>query len=82
MMQTKLSSVEIIRDLVSRGIPGVPLAALAIAPRQIPYHANFAYFRIDQQHDLWQQIIKTGSVALHVSGQFPNLRLELWAIRG
>ena len=82
MMQAKLGSVEIIRDLVSRGIPGVQLSSLPIAPRQIPYHANFAYFRLDQKHQLWQQIVKTGSIALHVGGQFTNLRLELWAIRG
>jgi len=81
-MQAKIGALENIRDLVSRGIPGVPLVPLPIAPRQIPYHANFAYFRIDQRHELWKQIMNTGSIALHVSGQYPQLRLELWAIRG
>jgi type VI secretion system protein ImpJ len=81
-MMVKISSIEAIRDLVSRGIPGVPMVPLAIAPRQIPYHANFAYFQIDQRHALWEQIVKTGSIALHVGGKFPNIRMELWAIRG
>ena len=80
-MKTKISALENIRDLVSRGIPGVPLAALAIAPRQIPYHVNFAYFRIDDQHELWKSILHTGSIAIHVGGQYSQLRLELWAIR-
>ena len=28
--------------------PGVPVHAVPVAPRQIPYHAGFAYFELDQ----------------------------------
>lgn len=80
--QLKISSVDEIRDLVTKGIPGVDIQALMMAPRQIPYHANFAYFEINQQHPLWQGVVDNASLALHVGGQFPNLRMELWAIRG
>ncbi|MGH7084835.1 MAG: type VI secretion system baseplate subunit TssK, partial [Acetobacteraceae bacterium] len=30
----------------------------------------------------WQQMQSSGGFAIHVSGDFPNLRVELWAIRG
>ena len=30
---------------------------------------------------LWKQIERSGSLALHVGGDFPGLELELWAIR-
>ena len=80
--QIKISSVEQIKDLVSRGLPGVGITPLTVAPRQIPYHANFAYFQVEKNNETWSQIEATGALALHVGGQFPNLRMELWAIRG
>lgn len=80
--QVKIGTPEVMRDLVSRGIPGVPLTSLPVAPRQIPYHANFCYFSFDQQHDWWQAIIESGSLCLHIGANYNNVRLELWAIRG
>ena len=52
-----------------------------MAPRQIPYHAGFVYFELDQGHELWGQLQTSGGVALHVAGEFPGLTLEFWALR-
>ena len=79
--QVKLGPSTLLRDLVSRGIPGIDLSPLPMAPRQIPQHANFSYFQVNQQHDLWQQVVKTGALALHIGTNLADLRLELWAIR-
>ena len=79
--QLKVGPVERIRDLVNLQLPGVPVAAVPVAPRQIPYHAGWVYFELDQAHDLWAQLRTSGGIALHVSGEFPGLALELWAIR-
>ena len=46
--QLKIGPVEKIRDLVTLQLPGVPVAAVPVAPRQIPFHAGFAYFELDQ----------------------------------
>ncbi len=81
-MQTKIGPVEKIRDLVMLSLPGIALRSLPVAPRQIPYHTGFAYFSLDQAHELWAQIGSSGGVAFHVSGNFPGLSLEFWAIRG
>ena len=78
----KICAVEQIKQLVSRALPGIGIEALAIAPRQIPYHANFSYFILDQQHEYWQNLSASGAIAFHVGGQFPGLKLELWAIKG
>src|SRR5690606_33458778 len=51
--QTKVGSVEKIRDLVNAQLPGVPLRPLPVAPRQIPYHADFTYFELDRTSDFW-----------------------------
>ena len=73
--------VERIKDLVNLQLPGVGLRSLPVAPRQLPYHAGSHYFELDRQGELWKQIERSGNVALHVSGDFPGLELELWAVR-
>jgi type VI secretion system protein ImpJ len=80
--QLKVGPVEKITDLVRLALPGVPVLALPVAPRQIPFHAGFAYFELDQNSDLWDQLKNSGGVALHVAGEFPGLAMEFWAIRG
>jgi type VI secretion system protein ImpJ len=79
--QLKIGPVEKIRDLVNLQLPGVPVHAIPVAPRQIPYHAGFVYFELDQGNDLWGQLKNSGGVAMHVAGEFPGLALEFWAIR-
>lgn len=79
--QLKVGPVERIADLVRLGLPGVPVLPLPVAPRQIPFHAGFAYFELDQSNELWEQLKSSGGVALHVAGSFPGLAMEFWAIR-
>ncbi len=79
--QLKLGPVEKIRDLVKLQLSGVPVQAIPVAPRQIPYHAGFAYFELDQTSDLWSQLASSGGIGLHVAGEFPGLTMEFWAIR-
>jgi type VI secretion system protein ImpJ len=81
-LQTKIGPRERITDLVNLQLPGIALRALAVAPRQIPYHTGFAYFGLDQSADLWKQLRGSGGVAIHVGGTFPGLTMELWAVRG
>lgn len=79
--QSKLGPADRIRDLVNLHLPGVPLRPLPAVPRQLPFHAGFHYFELDRGNELWKQLEKSGSLALHVAGEFPSLELELWAIR-
>jgi type VI secretion system protein ImpJ len=79
--QSKLGPVDRIRDLVNLQLPGISMRALPVAPRQLPFHAGFHYFELDRGGDLWKQLERSGSLALHVAGDFPGLELELWAIR-
>jgi type VI secretion system protein ImpJ len=80
--QLKMGPVERIRDLVNLALPGVPVQPMAVAPRQIPFHAGFVYFEVDQTSEMWGQMKTSGGVAVFVSGEFPGLALEFWAIRG
>ncbi len=78
----KLGSVEHIRDLVTRQLPGVDIYPMAAEPRQIPFRAQTVYFSINSRHEQWQAVRTSGAVALHIAGDIPNLELEMWAIRG
>jgi type VI secretion system protein ImpJ len=79
--QVKVGPAEKIGDLVRQGLPGVPIVPIPVAPRQIPFHAGYAYFELDRSHELWEQLKGSGGVAIHVSGDFPGLAMEFWAIR-
>lgn len=79
--QTTISTVDKLRDLVMSHTFGIVITPLAVAPRQIPFHSGFSYFRLDKQNDLWKEIVETGTIAMHFSGEYPGLKLELWAIK-
>jgi type VI secretion system protein ImpJ len=79
--QTKIAPVEEIRNLVNRALPGIELRPLPVAPRQIPYHSNFTYFALNRDHPLWRQLENSAALAFHIGGNFPDLRLELWAVK-
>lgn len=82
IQQSKISSPDKIRNVVSVQVPGIPLHTLTAAPRQLPYHEGYVYFELEKSAAAWQDVVKAGALALHISGTFPDLNLQLWAIRG
>ncbi len=79
--QAKIGPVEEIRQLVNSALPGITLRPMPVAPRQIPYHAGVVYFEMDAASPYWGKMTTSGGIAVHVSGQYPGLKMELWAIR-
>lgn len=79
--QAKIGPVEEIRQLVNSALPGIQLRPLPVAPRQIPYHAGVVYFELASDSPYWSKMTTSGGIAIHVSGQYPGLKMELWAIR-
>lgn len=77
----KIGSVERIRELVNSQLPGIALRALPVAPRQIPYHAGFAYFELERGSKYWDDLGTSGGIAIQVGAEFPGLAMEFWAIR-
>jgi type VI secretion system protein ImpJ len=80
--QVKIAAVEHIREHVMSQLPGIAVRAMPVAPRQIPFYAGASYFELDRNSPHWQQMQSSGGFAVHVSGEYPELRMELWAIRG
>lgn len=77
----KIGPVEHIRELVNNQLPGISVTALPVAPRQIPYHAGYQYFQLDKGSIYWERLANSGGLALHLSGNYPGLKIELWAIK-
>jgi type VI secretion system protein ImpJ len=80
--QSKVSSIEGIRELVGKQLPGIPLRLMSVAPRQLPYHAGYSYFALDRTSPHWAQMEHSQGFAFHIAGEFPELELLFWAIRG
>ncbi|QEY16729.1 type VI secretion system baseplate subunit TssK [Cellvibrio sp. KY-GH-1] len=79
--QIKLGSVDKIRDLVNLQLPGILIQSLPIAPRQIPYHTGSHYFELDTGSEMWKAFVSSGTIAMHIAGDFPDLEIQCWAIR-
>ena len=80
--QVQIGPVEKIDNMARHQLPGIHLRPLAVAPRQIPYHAGVVYFELDTTGEHWQELQVSGALALHTSAEIPGLEMELWAIRG
>lgn len=80
--QSKIASTDKIRNMVSVQVPGIPIRPLPAAPRQLPYHDGYVYFELEKGSSAWQDVVKAGALALHISGNFLDLDMQLWAIRG
>ncbi|GED22710.1 type VI secretion system baseplate subunit TssK [Halomonas halmophila] len=81
VQQTKVASVERVRELISLQLPGIPLEPLPVAPRQLPFHAGYTYFRLDRYSEAWNMLRGASGFAFHVAGDFPGLEMQFWAIR-
>ncbi|MHA6198508.1 type VI secretion system baseplate subunit TssK [Pseudomonas wadenswilerensis] len=83
LQQAKVASVQALHDLIRLQLPGIPLSPLPVAPRHLPFHAGFTYFQLDRTATSWQKLMPEGtsSFAFHISGEFPELQLQFWAIR-
>ena len=80
--QTTIASKDQLSQLVKSHLPGIPIRPLPVAPRQIPYHAEFTYFELDKHNEVWNGVEETGSFAVFFSREFPGMEIEFWAIKG
>ena len=78
----KIGPVEQIRELVNVALPGIRIRPLPVAPRQIPFHSTAVYFELERGTPIWKSLAGSGGIAVHVAGEFRDLSVDLWAIRG
>lgn len=79
--QTKIGSMDNIRDLINLQLPGIEIKPMPVVPRALPYHAGYTYFELDRGSEEWAALKNSAAIAVHVAGDFANLSLQLWAVR-
>ena len=79
---TMASNMDHLGEQVRTHTPGVPFRAQPSVPREIPYHENSVYFDLDISSAHWEKVVSNRVIHVHVDSTIPNLKLEVWAIRG
>ncbi|MEO1491955.1 MAG: type VI secretion system baseplate subunit TssK [Pseudomonadota bacterium] len=77
----KLGPSTKMQEIVHAHLPGVPLVHLPTPPRQIRALTDHVYFRLDKQTPLWSEFSQAPAVGMHFSGDWPDLKMEFWAVR-
>lgn len=77
----KLGPVEKMRSIVDSALPGVPLRHTPTPPPQLRVLPGFVYFELDRGVAEWRDFATSTALGLHVAGDWPQLRLELWCVK-
>jgi type VI secretion system protein ImpJ len=79
--KTKIASLDTINYLLGQALPGVLLRPVPIPPGPIPARMGFKYFRLEKLGTYWDTISAARSVCIYFPAEFPELRLELYAVK-
>lgn len=78
---TTIAPAEEFPDLWNTRLRGIEVEPLPVAPRQIPFVAGRTYFELDRSSPYWKRLPRSNGLAIGVSGEWPELEIECWAIR-
>lgn len=82
MLEAKLDTPDSIEMTVSRALPGIELIPLQTLPLGMPRRSGAAYFRVESQSALWEEVQAEGRLALFLPSPPGELRVELIVIKG
>lgn len=68
------------KEIINNNLPGIGLVHLPTPPRQIRVVSSNVYFLLDKTTDLWREFSTAPAIGLHFAGNWPDLKVELWAI--
>lgn len=79
--QVKIGATRQLNDLVSSALSGITVSPMPSHPPQLPFQPGTVCFELDRASPYWEAAKATADIGLHVSDMFPNIALELWAVR-
>jgi type VI secretion system protein ImpJ len=68
-------------DIVHAHLPGIQLVHMPTPPPQIRAVSSHVYFYLDRTSPLWPEFSTASGIGMHFSGDWPELALDLWAVR-
>lgn len=77
----KIGSVQRMRQIVESALPGVPLRHTPTPPPQLRVLPGYIYFELDRGVPDWADFATAPALGLHVAGDWPQLKLELWCVK-
>jgi type VI secretion system protein ImpJ len=80
-VKSKISSPDEVGALIGRAVQGVAITHEPIPPSAIPVKPGFKYYLLQNKGRWWESICKSRSLALYLPDEFPELKVELVAVR-
>jgi len=77
----KIGPVQKMRQIVDSALPGVPLRHTPTPPPQLRVLPGHVYFELDRGVPDWREFATAPALGLHVAGDWPQLKLELWCVK-
>jgi type VI secretion system ImpJ/VasE family protein len=77
----KVGAVTKMRQIVESALPGVPLRHAPTPPPQLRVLPGYVYFELDRGVPDWRDFATAPALGLHVAGDWPQLKLELWCVK-
>jgi len=77
----KIGAIQKMRQIVDSALPGVPLRHTPTPPPQLRVLPGYVYFELDRSVADWRDFATAPALGLHVAGDWPDLRLELWCVK-
>ena len=69
------------RQIVDSALPGVPLRHTPTPPPQLRVLPGYVYFELDRGVPDWREFATAPALGLHVAGDWPQLKMELWCVK-
>ncbi|MBP1595389.1 MAG: hypothetical protein H6Q05_766 [Acidobacteria bacterium] len=79
--KSKIASLDTINYLLGQALPGVLLRPVPVPPGPIPVRVGFKYFRLEKLGTYWDTIAASRNICIYFPAEFPELRLELFAVK-
>jgi len=77
----KIGAAQRMRQIVDSALPGVPLRHTPTPPPQLRVLPGYVYFELDRSVPDWRDFATAPALGLHVAGDWPQLKLELWCVK-
>jgi type VI secretion system protein ImpJ len=77
----KIAARDVIDAVVGSALPGVDLRHASPPPAPIPTRVGFHYFGLDGTGPYWETIRGSKTIAVYVPDEFPDVKLEMYAVK-
>ncbi len=77
----KVAARDVIDAVVGSALPGVALRHASPPPAAIPVRVGYHYFGLDRSGPFWETIRGSKLIAVYMPDEFPEVKLEMYAIK-